>query len=227
MSRMKLIPLLFIVLCTTTAHAQRLNHVPTDTSTVKWRLLTSFNPILAGSGFQATGQDPVLIGLQVGGELRMGMDLWEDRYRVGASGKLFWTTGNGYAQSGWYHLVGLYNQYDFFHKQRNRLFVELGGYYSNLCFCERGQYTSEPINRPGTWYLSIGGGMDFYLHPRWDLKLGYQHHILLNGPAVQNFWGQFMTVGFNYYWYKRQKPGWGWKKRYREAQKTKAIPESL
>ena len=125
-----------LLFLSTTVFAQQRQSIQTDSSAGKWRHVVALYPILAGGGFSAVGQG-TFIEYEIGAEFRYGLDLWQDRYRIGPSIKLFGRTQEGQL-SGPYYLLGLYQQYDFLHRQRNRLFLEVGGYYSNFCLCESG-----------------------------------------------------------------------------------------
>ena len=174
-----------------------------DSSTWRPRSTLSFQPIFAYVWGNVQGVGDVFVNLRLGGEIRYGIDVWKNRYRVGPSVKVFWDDGDG-IQSNWTYLIGAYQQYNFLPKKHNRLYLETGFYYSNFCFCEQGTFTVDATHTPGSLYLSLGGGWDIFLHPRWSFKLAYQHHILLNNPdAIQSFWGQRVFAGIDYYFHPR------------------------
>jgi hypothetical protein len=103
-------------------------------------------------------------------------------------------------------LVGIYQQYNFRHKKHNRLYLETGLYYSNLCYCERSVFSVDATSTPDSWYVGLGGGWDVFLHPHWSLKFGVQYHLLLNQPdALQRFWGQNVLLGVDYYFAPRSR----------------------
>lgn len=165
----------------------------------------SFNPIFAASGYNIPGQGNVLIALELGGDLRYGVDLFEDRYRTGLNSKVFWATGDEQTPN-WYYLLGWYNQYNLIHKRRSRLYFELNFQYSNLCLCEAGTYTVEPRQVNNIFYIGLGAAWDIYLHPHWDIKLGYNHHLQINEQNLKLPWGQYLLAGVNFYISPRTKP---------------------
>lgn len=163
----------------------------------------SFHPIFSHAFGNIAGIGDVFVGLHIGGEFRYGINLFNNRYRVGPSVKAFWDDGDG-IQSSWSYLAGIYQQYNFLLKKHNRLYLETSFYYSNLCFCELGDFTIDATDTPSNLYVGIGAGWDIFLHPHWSFKLGAQYHILLNNPdALQRYWGQNVLAGIDYYFTPR------------------------
>lgn len=196
MNNRKPLSLILILLFPVWLIAQR------DSSAWHSKSILTLHPIFQAAGY-TTPVNSVLIGIRVGAEGRYGIDLWNNRYRVGASTKVFWEDGAG-ATPNWSYFIGLYNQYNFLHKKHNRLYLELGFHHSNFCLNRYSTFSIETVPTPHQLYLSFGGGWDIFLHPHWSFRLAYKGHLLLNNPTViQPFWGQDVVAGITYHFYKR------------------------
>ncbi len=176
-----------------------------DTDSSKINYVISLNPIFAIAAFNTPTTGTTLIGLELGANPRFGLNLFNDYYRVGVETKVYWATGEGQIPN-WYYFAGVYNQFNFRPKKRNRLYVEAGLQLSNLCQCTVGTYTIETSQRKGMFYYGIGGGWDIYLSKRFDITLGVMHYRAFNKLPLKYPWTQFMLVGVDYYFKDRYKP---------------------
>jgi hypothetical protein len=164
----------------------------------------SFVPILAARGFDAPNQGYIRTLLEVGADLRYAYDFWNNRMRLGFGGKIFYTTSDTYLPD-WYYFAGVYGQYNFLRRKKIRLYIEVGLHQSNVCFCQRGTYRTEPIKIPNLYYAGFGFGWDIYIFPRWDFKAGFNNNYLLNEQINKEDWGGIFLVGLNFYFKKREK----------------------
>ncbi len=145
-----------------------------------------------------------LFYIEWGANLRGGVNLFKDSYRIGGEFKVFWTGGEGQIP-GWYYLTGIYQQIDLLPKRRNRLYLEGGLLQSNMCMCRRGRYVIEPFHQKNIFYYGIGGGFDIYLNKYFDFNLGYMRYAIINRLPLKFPWTQFV-FGATYYFQARNKP---------------------
>lgn len=200
MKRLKHLILILAIFCSGFSAA-----AANDADSSKINYVLSLNPIFAIAAFNTPTTGTTLIGLELGANPRFGLNLFNDYYRVGVETKVYWATGEGQIPN-WYYFAGIYNQFNFRPKKRNRLYVEAGLQLSNLCQCTVGTYTIETSQRKGMFYYGIGGGWDIYLSKRFDITLGVMHYRAFNKLPLKYPWTQSMLVGVDYYFKDRYKP---------------------
>jgi len=101
------------------------------------------------------------------------------------------------------YIYGFFTQYDFFPKQKFRLFSELSINRGNYCTCGNfDPYTVENLN-----YLGYGFGFDLPISSHSDklvLDVSFYNYLILNDIDAKYNYTQYI-IGLNYYFGKKIK----------------------
>ncbi|MCB0557179.1 MAG: hypothetical protein KDD02_26780 [Phaeodactylibacter sp.] len=121
-----------------------------------------------------------------------GTDYWGKRMRTGIQGLLIRNRSfdNQRANSG---MVGLFQQYNFVPRWRQRLYLETSLNYGNYCTCG----AEDPYRQAGLYYWGLGGGLNVPLKKAWSLDLGFFNYEILNRTEGKYNYTQYV-IGVDY-----------------------------
>lgn len=114
---------------------------------------------------------------------------------VGIGHRNFYTQGSSYSLSeekNRYMMFGVFAQYDFLVKKKDRIFAEIAWDWGNYCTCGR----RDPYKVEGLHYFGIGGGVDFPLNRFLSLDFSVVIHHILEDIDFKYTYNQF-TLGLN------------------------------
>ena len=118
------------------------------------------------------------------------------RIYLGLSYQNIFTRGSSYSEVDLhenYFLTGLFTQFDFMPKKKNRLFLEASWNYGNYCTC--GQ--RDPYRQEGLQYLGLGGGYDLPLNKFLSLDLSFVVYKILDDVVQKYAYTQYI-IGLNF-----------------------------
>jgi len=115
-----------------------------------------------------------------------------NRWDVGISHINIYTVGSSLLRER-YQLVGLFTQYNFSPKKKNKLFAETSWHLGNYCTCGLDDpYKLEKLN-----YLGIGGGYELNITKNLYLDLAFNTYFILKDVPRKYNYTQYV-VGLNY-----------------------------
>ncbi|MDX1936423.1 MAG: hypothetical protein SFU21_04885 [Flavihumibacter sp.] len=121
-----------------------------------------------------------------------------NHYRAGIDVKNIFTAGQ-LSGKNHYYMVGLTNQWKFFHTKNTFTFLELAPYLGNYCTCG----DDNPYKKNGLVFLNAGAGINIKLAERLRLDLAFHSASILNKqPGKYNF-TQYI-IGLDYLFYTKK-----------------------
>jgi len=92
-----------------------------------------------------------------------------------------------------YNIAGVFTQFDFTPKDKNRLFAELSWNYGNYCTCDDG----DPYKRGGLNYIGLGGGYDHPINDFLSLDFSFVVYKILGEVPEKYAFTQYV-IGLNF-----------------------------